>query len=145
MQAARAVTIPAHTNTSAIRWGRVLAGGVLSELGVFAAIFAAIGVYTVVFAPATSEEALRPEYYTAPAAALVATFLCAWWAARKAGSRFIAHGTLVGVAAVLLSVGFIAAAEPEDRLMYMVSFALRIVGGYAGGIVAARRQRSRAS
>jgi hypothetical protein len=33
----------------------------------------------------------------------------------------------VGVAAGRLSVGFIAAAEPDDRLMYIVSFALRIV------------------
>jgi hypothetical protein len=139
MQTAQAATIASRTTSSAIRWGRVLAAGVLSELGVFAGIFIAIGAYSVLPPAMVAGASHQPEYYAAPAAALVATFLCALWAARKAGSRFVAHGVLVGVAAVLLSVGFIATAAPEDRLMYVVSFVLRIVGGYAGGLLAARQ------
>jgi putative membrane protein (TIGR04086 family) len=58
------------------------------------------------------------------------------WVARKLESRFILHGVLVGVLGVLLTVGFIFGAKPEDRLMYVVSFVLRIAGGYLGGVVA---------
>jgi hypothetical protein len=135
MQTVQTATIAAP-DRSTIRWGRVLAAGVLSELGVFAGIFIAIGAYSVLGVDTSGEASRRPEYYAAPAAALIATFLCALWAARKAGSRLIAHGLLVGVAAVLLSVGFIFGARPEDRLMYVISFVLRIVGGYAGGWMA---------
>jgi hypothetical protein len=141
MQTAQAATITSHTSKFAIQWGRVVAGAVLSELGVFAGIAVAFGMYSVLPSTVVAAASHRPEYYAAPAAALIATFVFAWWAARKAGSRFIAHGVLVGVAAVLLSAGFIAAADPADRLMYVVSYVLRIVGGYAGGRVAVRSVR----
>ena len=69
---------------------------------------------------------------------LYITFLCALWVARKLTSSFVLNGTLVGVVAVVLTAGFVFAAKPEDRLMYIVSFALRIVGAYLGGLVAQR-------
>jgi hypothetical protein len=142
MQTVHTTMMASHAKSSTIHWGRVLAGGVLSELGVFVGVFVGIGVSSVLPPAMVAGASHRAEYYAAPAAALVATFLAALWAARKAGSRFIAHGVLVGVAAVLLSVGFIAAAAPEDRLLYVVSFVLRIVGGYGGGIIAAARDRA---
>jgi len=40
---------------------------------------------------------------------------------------------LIGVAGVLLTGGFIVGAKPEHRLMYVVSYVLRIVAGYLGG------------
>jgi hypothetical protein len=52
--------------------------------------------------------------------------------------EFVANGTLVGTVAVVLTLGFFFAAKPEDRLMYGVSFLLRIIGGYLGGVVAQR-------
>jgi hypothetical protein len=77
-------------------------------------------------------------YYVAPAAAGLATLFGALWVARKLTSAFVANGTLVGVAAVVLTGGLIFVARPEDRLMYGVSFVLRILGGYIGGVVAQR-------
>jgi fluoride ion exporter CrcB/FEX len=74
-------------------------------------------------------------YYVAPAASAVATFLMVLWVARKLESRFILHGVLVGLVGVVLTGGFIFTAKPGDRLMYVVSFVLRIVGGYLGGLV----------
>ena len=75
-------------------------------------------------------------YYVAPPASAVATFLMVLWVARKLESRVVLHGVLVGLVGVLLTGGFVFAAKPEDRLMYVVSFVLRIVGGYLGGLVA---------
>ena len=75
-------------------------------------------------------------YYVAPPASAVATFVMALWVARKLESRFVLHGVLVGLVGVVLTGGFIVMAKSEDRLMYVVSFVLRIAGGYLGGLVA---------
>jgi hypothetical protein len=77
-------------------------------------------------------------YYIAPAVAGLATFVGALWVGRKLTSGFLANGTLVGIAAVVLTGGLLFVAKPEDRLMYGVSFVLRILGGYVGGVVAQR-------
>lgn len=127
-----------------IRWGRIVAAAIMAEAGVFAVLLAAITAYTRFFAPGLSEEAyyaLGEEigYYVAPTAGAIMTILSMLWVARKLSGRFILHGVLVGVVEVLLTFWFIFGARPEHRLMYMVSFGLRIVGGYAGGVLARRR------
>ena len=82
-------------------------------------------------------------YYVAPPASAVATFLMVLWVARRVESRFILHGVLVGLVGVVLTGGFIFTAKPGDRLMYVVSFVLRIVGGYVGGLVAQKPAAAR--
>ena len=69
-------------------------------------------------------------YYVAPPASAVATFAMALWVTRKLQSQFVLHGILVGIVGVALTGGFVFMAKPEDRLMYAVSFVLRIAGGY---------------
>lgn len=82
-------------------------------------------------------------YYVAPTAAGLATFFGALWVCRKLTSAFVANGTLVGTVAVVLTGGLVFVAKPENRFMYAVSFALRILGGYIGGVVAQRMARRR--
>jgi len=113
-----------------VRWGRIVLGAVAAEVLVILSLLAASAVFRV-----PGELA---GYYVAPPASAVATFLTVLWVARKLESRFILHGLLVGLVGVALTGGFIFTAKPEDRLMYVVSFALRIVGGYLGGLVAQR-------
>jgi len=126
---------------SRIRWGRVVAAAFLSELGVFAALLSVWAVYSLLIAPGQTSaeyEAFtdRAAYYVAPAAAALTVFFGALWVGRKLNSDFVLNGALVGIAAVVLSIGFVFIAEPEERLMYMVSYGLRILGGYVGGLVA---------
>ena len=127
---------------SGIRWGRVLAAALLSEVAVIAILLAVTTVHRLLSPGLTAAESLefgaRAGYYVAPAASGLATFLSVLWLARKLTSGFVPNGTLVGVAAVVLTAGFIFGARPEDRLMYIVSFVLRIVAGYLGGVVAQR-------
>jgi hypothetical protein len=61
------------------------------------------------------------------------------WVVRNLETGFILHGVLVGLIGVVLTGGFIFLAKPEDRVMYGVSFVLRIIGGYLGGVVARKR------
>jgi hypothetical protein len=129
--------------SSRIRWGRVVAAAVLSEALVIAVLVATTTAYRFLIAPgrtAAEYDAFGElaGYYMAPAAAGFATFFGALWVGRKLTSAFRVNGALVGVAAVVLTAGFLFAARPEDRLMYGVSYVLRMLGGYLGGAVAQR-------
>ena len=118
-----------------IRWGRVVLAAVAAEASVILLI-AAISI-------------LRPEfresagYYVAAPASALATFLMTLWVVRNLETGFILHGILVGLIGVVLTGGFIFTAKPGDRLMYVVSFVLRIVGGYVGGLVAQKPAAAR--
>jgi hypothetical protein len=114
-----------------IRWGRVVLAAVAAEVAVILLI-AAISTLLPQFRESAG-------YYVAPPASAVATFLMVLWVARKLDAGFILHGVLVGLVGVVLTGGFIFVAKPEDRLMYGVSFVLRIIAGYLGGVVAGRR------
>jgi len=129
-----------------IRWRRVILAAVLAEAGVIAVLLAVVAIYSSVIAPDLTDAeyqqlGARVGYYVAPTAGAVTTFLMVLWLGRKLDSRYVANGVWVGVVSVLLTVGFIVTARPEDRLMYGVAFVLRIVSGYLGGRVAQRLRR----
>jgi hypothetical protein len=123
---------------SRIRWGRVVVAALLSEVAVVAVLTIMITTYRFFISPGrtTAEYQAFGElagYYVAPIGAGLATFRGALWVSRKLTSGFITNGVLVGVVAVVLTGGFLFVAKPEDRLMYGVSFLLRVLGGYIGG------------
>ncbi len=128
---------------SGIRWGRVVVAAVLSEVAVIVVLLAVIGVHRVVYPGLTADQyqefGLTAGYYVAAPAAAFATFAFAFWAAHRLRSAFIANGVLVGAIATLLTLGFIFGARPQDRAMYIVSYLVRIAGGYFGGLVAQKR------
>jgi hypothetical protein len=130
---------------SSIRWGRVLAAAILSELAVIAMLVIASGVYSFIVPPerklAAQDIGELVGYYVAPPAGALATFVFVLWVARKLDSNFIINGVAVGVVSVLLTSGFLAGAKAEDRPMYLVAFVLRIAAGYVGGWVARQRRR----
>jgi len=126
-----------------VRWGRVVVAAVLSEVAVMAVLLATMGVYRFLIAPGNPASVYRhfddlAGYYVAPATAGVTAFLGALWVSRRLTSAFVVNGAMVGVTAVVLTFGFVFMAKPEDRLMYAVSFALRILGGWLGGLTAQR-------
>ena len=135
---------PNSSKQSSIRWKRVLAAAFCSEIGVMAAISIVVVVHRFIVAPgatdaAYQEFAQRAGYDVAAPAAALATFICAWWASRRLQSGHIINGVLVGVTATLLTLGFILGARPEDRVMYIASYLLRIVAGYGAGFAARKK------
>jgi hypothetical protein len=133
---------------SPIRWGRIAVAAVLSEALVVAVVIVTTTAYRFLIAPGRTAAEYESfgdlaGYYVAPAAAGLATFFGALWVGRKLTSAFLANGTLVGAAAVVLTGGLIFVAKPENRFMYGVSFVLRILGGYIGGAVAQRMSSRR--
>jgi len=132
-----------------IRWGRVILAALVSELAVIAVLLTLTGIYALLSHKSTAAElqefGQRAGYYVAPVASGLAVFLSALWATRKLAANIVLNATLVGVVAVILTAGMIFGARPEDRLMYIVSFAIRIAAGYLAGLTAqARFQRTAA-
>ena len=126
-----------------IRWGRVILAAIVSELAVITVLVALTGVYALIARKSSvvdlQDFGQRAGYYVAPLASGLAVFLSALWVTRGLAAKFTLNGTLVGVVAVILTVGMVVSARPEDRLMYVVSFAIRIAAGYLGGLTAQAR------
>jgi len=114
------------SNTT-IHWGRILLGGLLAEVALILAI--------VPLGLRLGDNFL---HYTAPPGSFVMCFLGAFWVCRRIESRFILHGTLVGVVAALIYVA-LTRAQPEP-FAYIVAHALKLAGGACGGFVAQRRR-----
>ena len=112
-----------------LRWGRVLIGGFLAELIVFAIVFPVQYVF--------GQQAFLASILIASAAM---PFVFALWVCKPIESRFVLHGALVGLVAALIYVG-ISWGQPEP-LLYKIAHGLKVVGGAAGGVVALRRKQS---
>ena len=110
-----------------IHWGRILVGGVAAEAALILAI--------VPLGLRLGENFL---HYTAPPGSFITCFLGALWVCRRIESRFILHGTLVGVVAALIYLA-LTRAQPEPAA-YILAHALKLVGGACGGYVAERRR-----
>ena len=128
----------------AIRWGRIVVAAFLAEVAVILVIGAVILARRFFIAPGQSADEYRAfgevaGYYAGPAGRAIMTFIFVLWAARKQNADFVLHGVLIGVGGVLLTAGFILVAKPEHRLMYLISYVLRIAAGYAGGVTARTR------
>lgn len=131
-----------HTH-SRVRWGRVLIAALMSEVAVLALLGLIIAAYRFLVAPGrggTDYQAFGSlaGYYVAPPAAGIAVFFGTLWATRRLTTDLIVNGTMVGVSAAILTSSFLFVAKPEDRLMYVVSLVLRIIGGWLGGWIGHR-------
>jgi|SRR5579863_6963317 len=114
-------------NSTTIHWGRILLGGLLAEVALILAI--------VPLGLRLGDNFL---HYAAPPGSFITCFLGALWACRRVESRFVVHGTLVGVVAALIYV-ILTRAQPEP-FAYIVAHALKLAGGACGGFVAGRRR-----
>jgi hypothetical protein len=114
-------------NTKPFRLGRVVSGGILAELVVFAIVFPVLHFF--------GERAFLASILIA---SFAMPFVFALWVARGIESRFVLHGVLVGVVAAVFYL-IIAWGQPQP-LLYKIVHGLKIVGGAAGGVVAARRK-----
>jgi uncharacterized membrane protein HdeD (DUF308 family) len=115
-------------NSTQIHWGRAVLAGLLAELAVFAIVFPTRSLF--------GQRAFLASILVASAAM---PFLFALWVARRIESRFLLHGALVGIVAALFYLA-LAWRQPQP-LLYKIAHGLKVVGGVAGGAVAAQRKR----
>lgn len=111
-----------------MRWGRAIAGGFLAEVLLMVAVMPGFFL--------GSEPTV---IWTAVIGAPVVTFLAALWVARRLESRFVLHGTVVGLAAMLIYLIPMLVAGADQPPAYLVAHGLKVLGGVLGGLFAARR------
>jgi hypothetical protein len=119
-----------------ISWGRILNAGLVLEI-----LF--IGLYQI-FA-ALHGKADGANYIFVVVGSFVLMLMGALWVARKIESRFILHGFLVGVVAVLYyvirSLPDALSGQYDDCLRwFIIGHTPKILGGLAGGFIAAKRR-----
>lgn len=108
-----------------IHWGRVVLGGLLAESLVFAIVF-----------PVRYLFGQRAFLVSILIASAVFPFIFAVWVGRRIDSRFVLHGALVGLVALLIYLGL--AWGQQQPLLYKIAHGLKLVGGMAGGLIASR-------
>jgi hypothetical protein len=122
-----------------ILWGRVVAAGVLGEV-----LLIAIAI------PLALLFGLTAVLYEGIIGSFVMPFLFAQWVGRRASSRRVLHGVLIGAVAILVYLAVAEAgrrwgppSEPQPFLYYVFGHGLKLLGGALGGLFADRRvQRS---
>jgi putative membrane protein (TIGR04086 family) len=64
---------------------------------------------------------------------VIGAFLGGWWAAHKAGTPFVLHGLLVGIAAALIYGAL--SVKVTLPTVYIVANYLKVISGAAGGLL----------
>lgn len=123
-----------------LRWGWVVLGGFLGELATLALIMVLrlMHGYSVRAYDAQLSTVGRTTF---PVGVFASLLVFSWWVARKAPARPIAHGLLVGVVAVLVYELLTIGIPVPVTWSYVGVHALKLLGGVAGGWIAARRLR----
>jgi putative membrane protein (TIGR04086 family) len=111
-----------------MRWGRAIAGGFIAELLLFLLVIPGLAI--------GSEPAVT---WTAVVGSGLMTFLGALWVARRIESRFVLHGLIVGLTATAFYLALVVGSGQTQPFIYWVAHGLKILGGVAGGMFAARR------
>jgi hypothetical protein len=115
------------STTARIGWLRVLLAGFVAEILVIALVVPVSLLF--------GKNALTR---AAPPASLLACFLFAIPVGRRLDSRFVLYGVLVGIVATLIYVALTRGRR--EPVAYPIAHALKISGGAAADLVAARRQ-----
>ena len=110
-----------------LHWGRILLGGFLAEMMVFAIVFPVLHFF--------GQNAFLASILIASAAM---PFVFALWIGKRVQSHFLLHGALIGVVAFLIYTAI--AWGQTQPLLYKIAHVLKVVGGMAGGFVASRKR-----
>ena len=122
-----------------MRWLRGILGGVLAEVLVLVLILPV--AFAVGYDLSSGDpSAVPPALNTAIViASFIAPLLLTQWVAKKVTSQFVLHGFLVGFTAFVIYMIPMALSGGTQPPIYWVAHAMKILGGLAGGLVAARR------
>ena len=129
---------------SRLNWLRIVPAVIAAEALPILLLVLVVVVYGFVRAAgSTSPEDFAPVAgnWVGPIGGFLATLLIAWWVARRASERQVAHGVAVGVGTALLDLGLgnlLGGGEAIEPLFYL-SNGGRILAGVLGGWLAARR------
>ena len=138
---------PAHQDSPPRkdRWLRAVVYGLLAEIATIATIVVVVLAYKYLFARGLPEPAYtafgeRVGAIIGPVGGTLYTFILARRLMPGISSRFIAHGIVVALAAVALSVGGSIAGHQDVPTAYLLASALKIIAGALAGFFYVRSE-----
>ena len=125
-----------------------IAAGFLAEVFTAAVVGIVIGVHRLV-ARGQSPEAVRDfnfraAYITGPLFGVIFTYLMARWVVRRAKGRYLAHGLLVAIGAVVVHALTTIGAPGGYGIIHGVADLLKLVAGVTAAYVGERQRASNA-
>ena len=125
-----------------IHWKWIVVAGVFAEATVFAVFFLLLFAATAAGVPEIARPMGTLDYIDALVSSFAMVFLFTLWVGKRIESAFVLHGVLIGVLGILLfGIMWLATtgslAQPP---LYVVAHVLKVLGGIAGGLVAAKRK-----
>lgn len=123
-----------------MNWNRALVGGFLAEvlvLVIVVPVALAVGYDLSAGDPSSAPPALNSAIVIG---SFIGPLLMTQWVARPLTSRFILHGFLVGLTAFVIYMIPMTLSGESQPPIYWAAHAAKILGGVAGGFVAARRR-----
>jgi|SRR2546423_1422064 len=126
------------------RWVRAVGYGLLAEIATILTIVAVVLVYRYVFARGQSDAdylafAQRVGAVLGVIGGTVYVFLFAHRLMRRLSSGFVAHGIVLALAAIALSIGGSLAGHQGIPPAYVLASALKLAGGALAGWLASSR------
>jgi hypothetical protein len=123
---------------------RIVSAVILAETLPILLLVAIVFIYSTIRKPdSLPPGAFAPlaGMWVGPIGGFLATLLFAWWAARHAPDRRVAHGTAVGVGTALLDLGLgiLLGGRGAIHPVLFLSNSGRILAGALGGRLATRR------
>ena len=125
-----------------MNWKRAVIGGILAELLLIVVLLPVVAVIGF--------DSLSDPYNVPPiilavviGGSFITTLLLTQWVAKRASSRFVIHGAIVGLAAFAVYMIPVVAGGGAQPPLYWLAHAMKLLGGMSGGVVAAKRHASR--
>jgi hypothetical protein len=126
------------------RWLRAIGYGLLAEIATILTIVAVVLLYKFVFARGMSDAdyvafAARWGAILGVVGGTLYVYLFAHLLMRRLSSRFVAHGVVVAIAAILLSVAGSLAGHQGLPPAYLLASALKLIAGGLAVTIASKR------
>jgi|SRR5687768_7807507 len=126
-----------------MKWIRAIVGGILAELLLIVVLMPVVLIFFSMEALQDPDNLPFVIAFIVVAGSFLMPALMTQWVAKRATSRLVLHGLLVGFTAfVVYATPMVLAGEHQPPL-YWVAHAMKILGGLTGGFIAARRQATR--
>jgi hypothetical protein len=136
-----------NTAKERIRFGRVIAFGVLAELATMLVIVVTLTIHSRVIAAGQSQDVIDDFARQVPAVlgplgGILFTLVAAILATRPLADRIREHGAWVGVVSAAITLPMLIASTEADRPLYLAAIALKLVAGVMGGALSERRHHA---
>ena len=128
-----------------MNWIRAIVGGILAEVLLIVVLMPVVLIFFSMETLQNPDNLPLVIAFIIVAGSFAMPALMTQWVAKRAPSRLVLHGLLVGFTAFVVYATPMFLAGEHQPPLYWFAHAMKILGGLTGGFVAARRHAARGS